>query len=174
MARKSGFVRRRGSMVRETRWLDIPAAITTLAAASTASVTHVLTAEELALRPFTIIRTRGFLHTQSDQSAASENFHVALGVAVVSDQASAIGVTAVPTPFTDQESDLWLVYEMLLASFLFGDATGFIQLANGRTYDSKGARKVEDGQDVNVILETSAASSGAIVQHSARMLIKLH
>jgi len=38
---------------------------------------------------------------RSDQFVATEGYEIAIGMAVVSDQALAIGVTAVPTPFTD-------------------------------------------------------------------------
>ena len=48
---------------------------------------------------------------ESDQSAATELFIGNLGLAVVSDQATAVGVTAVPTPATDRGSDLWFLIE---------------------------------------------------------------
>ena len=56
-----------------------------------------LSAIGLALRPFTLIRVRGIFTIASDQSAATETQVGALGVAVVSEQAASIGVTAVPT-----------------------------------------------------------------------------
>ncbi len=71
MARKSGFVRRHGSMVRETRWLDGPHNRTSVAAGAV-SIILSLTAVELALRPFTVIRTRGIWSLRSDQLAAGE------------------------------------------------------------------------------------------------------
>ena len=173
--RKSGFIMRGGVSRRETRWLDaVPIGIS-LGAPSTAVITHSLTAVELALRPFTVIRTRGFWTSESDQFITSEAWQVALGHCVVSDQAVAIGVTAVPTPETDMESDLWYVYEQLMGSFLFGDATGFQEAAAATgTFDSKAMRKVEDGQDIVSVIETAAISAGAVVRVGFRSLIKLH
>ncbi len=172
MARKSGFVRRNNVMRRESLWIPEPTSSTTIAAASTAVLLASLNAAALALRPFTIVRVRGVMHVRSDQVAASETFGVSMGQAVVSDQASAIGVTAVPTPETDRGSDLWHVYESVLGFFKITEDEGgqgmFLQ------YDSKGMRKVEDGEDSITVLETASITTSAIVQHSARFLIKLH
>ena len=70
----------------------------------------VLNAAALALRPFTVVRTRANLIIRSDQQAASELFEVAYGETVVSEQASAAGVVSVPTPVTEDASD-WHVYD---------------------------------------------------------------
>ena len=176
MARnRSGRIFRGGRQVRETRWLDLTPTSVALGAASTASLLFSLTTEELALRPFTVVRTRGVFHCVSDQEGADELEAVSVGFAVVSDQAIAIGVTAVPTPETDRSSDLWYVYESIINRFQFVSGAGFETNA-GQThpFDSKAMRKVEDGQDVAVVVETAATSSGAIVTLGARMLIKLH
>ncbi len=58
MARKSGFVRRGGRMVRETIWFGQTETQTVLAAANTAAILTSLNAAALALRPFTIIRSQ--------------------------------------------------------------------------------------------------------------------
>jgi len=174
MARR-GFVMRHGRSVRETRWLDISPVTTNLAAATTAAISHSLSAVELALRPFTIIRTRLNWLVRSDQTAATEFYGAAIGICVVSEQANAIGVTAVPTPVTDQESDLWLLYDALFGDFSFGDATGFQNEAqNQRALDSKAARKVQDGEDVIVVHEGTGLGGGSQSIVTGRMLIKLH
>jgi len=129
----------------------------------------------LALRPFTVTRTRGFLHVESDQVAGDESYQVALGCCVVSDQASAIGVTAVPTPFTDLGSDLWFVHEILASSFEILSAVG-VETATGvfARVDSKAMRRVEEGQDVLTVIENSSLGSGSSVNFAGRSLIKLH
>ncbi len=160
---------------RETRWLDAIPTEALLSGASTPAILLTLTAAELALRPFTIIRTRGHWTAQTDQFVASEDYQVALGLAVVSDQAVAIGVTAVPTPYTDMESDLWFVYEQLYGRQVFGTGVGFDASAGVHAgFDSKAMRKVEDGQDVIVVVESSSVSSGMNVAVGFRMLVKLH
>ena len=174
MARKSGFVLRRGRTVRETRWLDLPFFSNVLASSTTASLSLVLTAAELALRPFTVVRLRAQMSVQSDQSAASEQYIGSVGAAVISDQAVAVGVTAVPTPATDLASDLWFMHEVIIGDFLFGDGTGFQEQPQSRAVDSKAMRRVEEGQDVGIITEAGLGGSGVIVSFVGRMLIKLH
>ena len=175
MVRKSGFVLRRGVMRRETIWLSSPYVTNTIAAASTAVLTGSLNAGALLLRPFTVVRVRGFMHVRSDQLASSESFGASLGYAVVSDQAAAIGVTAVPTPEADRDSDLFFVYESLFGRFGFADATG---LAPGigihKDIDSKAMRKVDVGQDIVITAETPSVVSSGVITDLARILIKIH
>jgi len=110
----------------------------------------------------------------SDQAAASEDQALNLGLAVVSIQASAIGVTAVPTPTTDQGSDLWFVYQSIMSSH--GAGTVDSNKGVGFAYDSRAMRKVEDQQDVVVVAETDliALTDGVSFRHTGRMLVKLH
>jgi len=175
MARKSGFVRRHGSMRRESLWVPLTFSQDTLAAASTVVLISVAGAGLLALRPFTIVRTRGLVMVRSDQNAVSEDQELGYGHAIVSEQASAIGVTAIPTPVTDMDSDLWFVYESLVQRLTFADATGFNPTAGEvRYFDSKAMRKVEDGQDIVTVAETGATSEGVLMTSTFRFLIKLH
>ncbi len=161
--------------VRETLWLGEAPSVTTLASASSATLISVSSAAILALRPFTVIRTVGFFAIRSDQTGASEVFDGAIGYAVVSDQAAAIGITAVPTPWTDIDSDLWYVHQMKMSRFLFVSGVGIEnEQARGWQYESKGARKVNGDQDFVLVGETSAVSSGCVIHHAARILIKLH
>jgi len=174
-ARKSGFISRGGVRRRETAWLGGVTVRSTLAAGSTSILQSSLNAAALASRPFTVIRVRGVMFVKSDQAAANEFQDVAYGNAVVSDQAVAIGVTAVPTPDTDDASDLWFVYKRILNEMLFSDATG-INSPYGifGEFDSKAMRKIEDGQDLVEVVETGPLSSGVVVTTYARTLIKLH
>ena len=166
---------RGGRQVRESLWIGLGANVASLAAASSATILNSLNAAALALRPFTIVRSRGFFGIRSDQIAADENYDVALGFAVVSDQALAAGITAVPTPHTDIGSDLFYVYEALMGRFEFSSAVGIEQnLLTWVHYDSKAMRRVNDDQDISFVVETSAVSSGAMVHHSGRFLVKLH
>ncbi len=173
-SRAGGFIRG-GRHLRETLWASISPTTTTLAVATPVLFSG-LSASGLALRPFTIIRTRGVLHLSTDQIAASESYYAAYGMAVVSDQALAVGVSAVPTPLTEADSDLWFVYEPMTSRMLFGDATG---LGGGDgvmvRFDSKAMRKVEDGQDIATVEEASSNSGllGCQLAKGGRMLLKL-
>ena len=174
-ARRSGFVRRGGHMVRETIWGDVVATSTNLPGANSGVLINVTGAGFLALRPFTVVRLRGLLYIASDQAAASETQLAAFGACVVTDQAAAIGITAVPTPFIDQDSDSWFAYETMANDFLFDGGGQGGNTGRVHRYDSKAMRKVEDGSQVIFVIENSAlAADGCNITHSARLLIKLH
>jgi len=173
-ARRSGLVLRGGRNRRESAWVSIATTRTNITAPSTAVLFTGFSAAALALRPFTIVRVRGQMHLSSDQLANSESYQASLGLAVVSDQALAIGVTAVPTPETDRDSDLFFVYESLSGEFSVSSAISILESGHGKDFDSKAMRKVEDGQDVALTIETSSISNGVFFSKQARMLIKLH
>jgi len=159
---------------RDTVWVAGPPSNTTITAASTASVVAFFSAEALALRPFTIVRTRGNIYVRSDQAAATEVYGCGYGMAIVSEQASAIGITAVPTPVTDFESDLFFVIEQIQGRFLFSDATGIREVGQHRVIDSKAMRKVSVDEDLVVSAETTSFQSSALITDSFRILLKLH
>jgi len=172
---KSGFHMRGGVQRRESLWLDFAPAQTTFAAASTAVLMGSLNAAALALRPFTVVRTRGYMFVRSDQSGASETYGCSVGYCIVSDQATAIGVTAVPTPVTDVNSDLWYAIDRLSGFFLFDTAVGVTGgIGARRDTDSKAMRKVEDGQDIVLVGETASFDQSCILECYSRFLIKLH
>ncbi len=160
---------------RASVWLEGKPAITTIATADTASLIFVLTTAEKAMRPFTIVRFLFTLGWKSDQAAASENQQIAMGAAIVSEQASAIGVTAVPTPINDMGSELFFAYTLEFSAVEFISAVG---VEPGYTHqskiDSKAMRKVSEGQDLAVTLETGPGSSGVATVLGGRLLIKLH
>ena len=160
-------------MVRETLWGDVTPTFTALGVGG-AGLLNVTGAGLLALRPWTVVRTRGVMYLKSDQAAAAEQQSVACGYAIVSDQAVAIGLTAVPTPVVDMGSDLWFVYERLMAN-----ATDLTDLAIGgqfKEFDSRAMRKVEDGTQLIVVAEgdVGALTAGMEFRHASRILIKLH
>ncbi len=173
-ARRSGRIFRGGRSVRESLWVPIDGTNTTLAAGSTAALLTASSAGLLALRPFTIVRSRGFMHLESDQTAGQEEQAINYGECVVSDQAVLIGVTSVPTPTTDKGSDLWYVFQALMASH--GAGTVDSELGQWIQYDSRAMRKVEDGSTIVTVVETelAALTSGVGFRHTGRLLIKLH
>ncbi len=163
-------------MRRETLWASLVPSDNNHAAGSVAILSNSLNAAGLALRPFTVVRTRGIFWIRSDQVAASEDYFGSIGAAVVSDQASAIGVTAVPTPETDRGSDLFFLYESLVGGITVPGTPVELLDSEGRflQFDSRAMRKVEEGQDIVFVKETGAISSGANIFLAGRFLIKLH
>ena len=159
---------------RQTFWFSSVVVSSALAAANTAVLQRSLNAAALALRPFTIIRSRGWTMIRSDQAAATEQYQAAFGSIVVSDQATAIGVTAIPTPTTDDQSG-WLVYEWSAGRIEVITAVGMDQRAGlFIPFDSKSMRKVEEGQTLVEVVESDAIGSGCNLTTYNRMLIKLH
>ena len=171
--RKSGFILRGGAMRRKTFWFGVTDVLATVAAGANPVLITQLNAAALALRPFTVVRTRGILMIVTDQEAADETQHGVYGEIVVSDQAAAIGITALPTPATDAQSTFH-VYEWIMASFRFGTAVGFSNVSTVREFDSRAMRKVEEGQTVIAVVEAGAAGQGFDFSVASRTLIKLH
>ena len=174
MARRRDFVRGAQAIrtKRESTWFAFNPITYTRSGPSSAIILFSLSAAGLAERPFTIVRTRMELSLSSDQAAAQETQEIAVGIAIVSEQAHAIGVTAVPTPSTDDESDLWMLHQ-----WVFADESRLVDNSKPQTHvsiDSKAMRKVDQGQQMVIVLETSAVSLGVAGVVGGRMLVKLH
>ena len=122
----------------------------------------------------TIVRTRGSLWVSTDQSANNEEPFGALGFSVVTDQAAAAGVASLPTPITDEASDNWFLWIPWMAGLRVADATGIMNPWVEYKFDSKAMRKVDDGDNVVVMLENASAADGALFIIKFRMLVKLH
>ena len=169
MARRRDFVR--GAVAirssRETTWFRFASGETTLSASA---AIFSFNAAALAMRPFTIIRTHFEFAVRSDQAAAIEHQGVGVGLGVVSDQAVAVGVSALPTPITDLASHLWFLHKIIYA-----DESALTDRTRPQTnvsVDSKAMRKVEVGSDLVVMAELTGFSLGAIVTVGGRILVK--
>ena len=169
---RSGFIQRGGARRRDTIWVGAGWAEQNIA--SGAVLFSSFGATILALRPFTVVRTRGMLLVNSDQTGATERQLGAYGMAIVSEQAVAIGVTAIPTPETDIDSDMWFLYEPFAAMQNFVSGVGISDGYRPQTFDSRAMRKVEDGQDFVEVVELASVSDGCTFQVQFRMLLKLH
>jgi len=175
IGRRSGLVLRGGKTRRATSWIALTPVSNTLASGSVAVLSASLNVGAEALLPFTVVRARGFFHVRSDQGANTEFYHAVLGMQVVTAQAVTAGITAVPTPDTERDSDTWFVFEELGGEVQVNTSVGFNDPGGQWVkFDSRAMRKVDEGQDVIVVKETSSISLGAIAVHGGRMLIKLH
>ncbi len=124
--------------------------------------------------PATIIRIRGGFWVQTDQNATTERPIGAIGMAVVTDQALAIGVTAVPTPITDMESEQFLLWYPFFTDVRFATAAAYNH--NTGAYvplESKAMRKVDDSKSIVVVVENISSVGLQYLMHF-RMLVKLH
>ncbi len=156
---------------RKSVWFQFAPAVNTMTAAG-GTIFFSLNAAALALRPFTVVRSHFELFVTSDQEAATEDQVIGAGIAVVSDQAVAVGVSAVPTPITEMGSDLWFVHRIAYAGFILV-TSGMAERGTRVSIDSKAMRKVGVGQDIVVVGEFSAAGSGVQLFIGGRMLVKL-
>ena len=126
------------------------------------------------LEPATIVRTRGTLWVATDQEGVDETTFGAMGFAVVTNAAAAIGITALPLPSTNNDDDAWFVWQPWLTSFRFVSATGTQdRIFSQFDFDSKAMRKVHDGSTAVVVFENDAAD-GLLFVIEFRMLVKLH
>ena len=168
MARRAGrFPARRQGPRRATEWL----------ASTDKSALQVLAAGAAIfdqffniLEPATIVRTRGELWIASDQTSANEGPFGALGMAIVSDEAATVGITALPLPSTNSDSDLFFVHQFFQGYF----ATGQGKTWQRHTFDSKAMRKVDSSENIVVVLENSQATFGLDFIINFRVLLKLH
>jgi len=127
-------------------------------------------AAALAKRPFTVVRVHLTVQVRTD-NIASETQIAAIGMAVVSDQAAAAGITAVPTPITELASDLFFLHRIIMGHNAFSTAAAF-SIPGGTVVDidSKAMRKVNDDQDV--IMTAEGGADGFVIDVMGRMLIK--
>ncbi len=156
---------------RKTLWIASAAISGGTALSGTAFIfDQALGTAALALRPFTITRTVGMLFIASDQTAATERPFGALGMFVPSEKAATTGTTALIDPITEEDSDQWFMYTQwgVKADTVSGAPQEIFK------FDSRGQRKVEDGQDVAVMIANAASAVGVVYTLKFRMLVKLH
>ena len=127
----------------------------------------------------TIVRTRGeLLYALTLVTTANDGFDtVAFGVCIVSENAFAVGITAIPTPFTDASWDGWMVHNMTAAfQPVAGDSVGELgSSANRIDIDSKAMRKFKATDVLVGVLETDGEVGAATItaKLNSRLLLKL-
>ncbi len=175
MARRSrgprGFIRPPKKTV---MWIAGTTGTTVLSLGSGIKVlAEVLGAVALALRPFTVMRERGYFWTQVDNVAASEEPFGAMGTLVVTDSASAAGIASIPDPVSEPSAS-WVSYVPWIADAVVGSGVGFNSVARVFEYDSKAMRKVGIDDDFVMVIANDHATHGAEVSSRSRILIQLH
>ncbi len=146
----------------ETQWIALAAGTSVIDSTFTTAAGSV-----------TVVRSRGLLSVVTDQEAADEQPFGAVGIAIVSDQAVAAGVGSVPSPYTEPESDFWLLHQFWSAEARIGDGTGFARLSQVFELDSKAMRKVSDDETLILMMENGNATDGILYRLDMRFLVKL-
>ncbi len=119
----------------------------------------------------TLLRVRGMFSFKSDQAANSEDQLGAVGMILVTDTALAVGITAIPSPVTDDDDDGWLVHQYFAQHFHNLSSVGFVNdLGKGYPFESKAKRIVHDGTSIAIVAENIHATHGISIALMFRVL----
>ena len=155
---RSGFAR---SASRPNRgWVGIVSTAPVVVAANSKVLlgTFVLTNQGIDV---TVLCTVGGVGVSPDTSAATENQLGAIGMCVVTDAATAIGITALPDPVTDVEDDVWFFYQGFANRMVVSDVTGInFNASTWYSFDSKAKRIVSTGQNIAIVAGNAHATQG--------------
>ncbi len=119
----------------------------------------------------TVLRTRGMLSILSD-AEVEEEVDGAIGLAIVSEDAFQAGITAVPTPIGDIDSDSWLLWQPFQHARALGTAAGQSPANSQYPLDSKAMRKFHADERVVVVLENGSSVFALRFHLIARMLVR--
>ena len=159
---------------RRVSWGTGPSGTVTIAAAS---VNLFGSGAQFATDDLTLVRTRGVLSIAMDSAGSNgDGFdELAFGMAVVSENAAGIGVTAVPDPLADIAWDGWVVH---WTGPVWGPTTALLEggVSNFQVeINSKGMRKTHQS-DVLVALLSAGTEVGVAsitAKLMSRVLVKL-
>ena len=126
----------------------------------------------------TIVRIRGiFSITQATAGVALDGFFGAVGFCIITDEALAIGITAVPDPLSDEGNDIWMwhsYFDTRSATATFADGVNAGGIFARIDIDNKAMRRFDPGKAIVGV--TSVIESGTAtceIQASSRILFKL-
>ena len=171
MSPRNRLPARAGSTKRLVTWIG-PADQAFLAvAANTKVLLASFDAEAAFLNRPTIVRTRGAVDHAPTVVSADVNYIGAFGMAVVSDQAFGIGITAIPGPFSNADWDGWFVWRSFSYSYAFDSAISARSVQETMEIDSKAMRKVSVNETIVLVVESQSGAFSISVP--VRMLLKL-
>ncbi len=141
-------------------------------AASTAQRLETVTPFDTGM---TVIRVRGLITVGSDQQSATELGMGAFGLGLVSEQASTLGITALPLPDSDSGWKGWLWHSYFAFNTFFRSASGISYDVQRFTIDmdSKAMRKMGSDMRLVLVVENSGAF-GIEVFTAFRLLSKVN
>jgi len=170
--RVRGFTPRvaRSGARRKTQWSQLAdQGFVSLAAAGSTLVSSIAFTQ-----PGTIVRARGRLGIRANVFTADANPVGAFGVGVVSEEAAAIGITAIPLPFSDADWGGWMVWQSWCEAFQTEGASPATQFLASWSFDidSKAMRKVEP--NTRLVFVAESQSEAVLVCETVRVLQMLH
>ncbi len=137
-------------------------------------------AVQLVVDDATLVRTRGelLLGLTSVTSALDGFNRIAFGICKVTENAAGVGVTAVPSPITDEAWDGWLAYwtGSLFSKTATETNLGDTLAAARIVIDSKAMRKSHNSDFFVAALATAGevGSATMVAKLNSRFLFKLH
>ncbi len=106
----------------------------------------------------TVVRNRGMVSIIPNQSGADLSYGGAFGIGVVTDEAVAAGVASVPGPVTDSDWQGWLAWQSFAYRLDFDTGAGKLLISNDFELDSKGMRKMGDGETLVMVAESQVGA----------------
>ncbi len=122
--------------------------------------------------PLTIVRTRGMMSYIPTDPSLNGRLAGAIGMGVVSAEALAIGVTALPGPFSNADWGGWFVWRSFAGVWDVTTDIGRAITSFTMEIDSKAMRKVDANSALVVVVE-SQGGNGLSVFDGTRHLLKL-
>ena len=123
------------------------------------------TTVEANIDDLTIVRTRGqLLVVMREGSSVNAVMNYAFGMCVVSQNAAGIGITAVPTPFTDIAWDGWFLHTQGVVHKMVAADTGSPDSIDRVNIDSKAMRKIHATDTIIAVIEFHGEQATADVQ----------
>ena len=186
-SRGSGFRTTRGvSQRRKSSWeigvqTGTDGSLQTITASSAITGSGALSIVDDGL---TLVRTRGFMNLfLTAASGVGEGFTGAVGICRTTLAAVAVGVTAIPTPITEESWDGWL-WHRYFSCFSAGVIAAAAALDNGLVHpnsaslnievDSKAMRKTANLDAIVLVLECTEVGTATMRwSMNTRMLFKL-
>ena len=127
---------------------------------------------------FTLVRMRGHISAfLTAVTGAGDGFTGAFGIGLATTAAIAVGVSAVPTPITEQDWDGWLYWTPFWCRGVKASSTDGANAVSGafrQEIDSKSMRKVGESMSFYAAFEVVETGSAVMeFMHDSRMLFKL-
>ena len=117
----------------------------------------------------TVLRTVGQIYVITDQTAASEQQTGAFGLCMATDQALAVGITALPDPISQVADDVWFVYVPITQTNRMASIAGQI-VGMKYDFDSKAKRVIHTGVGIAVVVANAHATEAFNILVGFRML----
>ena len=174
--RGSRFAGARGSGPRrKTEWIAATVSLHDLAGVSSELSTSFSQAQLASLVPFTVTRTiLTVVHAIDAGFVTDQDYFCGVGVCTVRENARASGIAVLPLPLADLGDDVWFAHQVFgafLEEVLTSNAA--VLTSQSFTLDSRGQRKVEDGDGIAVIVQNTAGDAVQLAL-AIRILCKLH